>query len=423
MRGIIMKNKLLYILLLTTTSIFAQWSLPSNNGITSQFAHRPIIVSDGTYLYLDGSYRSSDNGENWEPIPYAIELNHPNALIVFQDKLFSAHNSSGGTILYSTDNGSTWNGVTGAPTGTSTNGFLVLGNNIFAYAAGGIYKSSDGGLNWANKGASGIDVTMTEQNGILLVGSTNNGLFKSTDTGENWTSANAGLNGDFNAGYLWSLGNKVFFNAQSGNVYESTDQGDNWTQTSLPEMPQFGEIAFEPKRISDKVYFRVQAPNLITFDTESYLFVATDSNPQWTNITGNLPISSAKMGKEVAEFNGFIFIGYQFSDNYVYKRDVSSITDVKDNVIGVPEEYKLYQNYPNPFNPSTNIQFSIPNSSFVSLKVFDVLGKEVAILVNQELKTGTYIYNFNASNLSNGVYFYKITAGTFTETKKMILTK
>ena len=99
----------------------------------------------------------------------------------------------------------------------------------------------------------------------------------------------------------------------------------------------------------------------------------------------------------------------------------------------VPQEYRLYQNYPNPFNPVTNIKFSIPEQGVVTLKVFDITGREIALLVNQHLSAGTYNYDYNASNLASGVYFYRIVVDSygevtgeksnqlFTETKKMIL--
>ena len=89
----------------------------------------------------------------------------------------------------------------------------------------------------------------------------------------------------------------------------------------------------------------------------------------------------------------------------------------------VPSKFVLTQNYPNPFNPSTKIKFSVPNSGLVSLKVYDVSGREVANLVNENLAVGTYEFAFNASKLNSGVYFYKLSSGSFSETKKMMLVK
>lgn len=88
-----------------------------------------------------------------------------------------------------------------------------------------------------------------------------------------------------------------------------------------------------------------------------------------------------------------------------------------------PSVFSLSQNYPNPFNPNTNIEFSLPEKSFVKLKIFDFLGREVSELVNENLSEGTYRYNFNGINLASGMYFYKLETEKFSETKKMILVK
>jgi hypothetical protein len=103
--------------------------------------------------------------------------------------------------------------------------------------------------------------------------------------------------------------------------------------------------------------------------------------------------------------------------------------DTNDTPVGVvnnqntPTEFSLKQNYPNPFNPSTVIDYSIPLDEFVNITVYDVLGREAAVLINKYVKSGKYSVTFDASSLSSGIYFYKITSGSFTETKKMILQK
>jgi plastocyanin len=89
----------------------------------------------------------------------------------------------------------------------------------------------------------------------------------------------------------------------------------------------------------------------------------------------------------------------------------------------VVNTYKLSQNYPNPFNPSTIIKFSIPKSNFVTLKIYDMSGKEIETLVNSQMSQGSYNYTLNASDLSSGIYFYKIIAGDFSEIKRMVLIK
>ena len=91
--------------------------------------------------------------------------------------------------------------------------------------------------------------------------------------------------------------------------------------------------------------------------------------------------------------------------------------------LGIPKEFSLSQNYPNPFNPSTKISFSIPTQEFISLKVFDVLGRQVEVLLNEIKEPGYYEISFNAGRLPSGTYMYEIRAGSFVETKKMILLK
>ena len=98
------------------------------------------------------------------------------------------------------------------------------------------------------------------------------------------------------------------------------------------------------------------------------------------------------------------------------------VTDV-ENEFNLISEYRLDQNYPNPFNPSTTISYTIPMTSNVSLKIFNVLGKEVATLVNETKNAGNYSINFNAVGLSSGVYFYQLTTDNFTSTKKFTLMK
>jgi hypothetical protein len=106
---------------------------------------------------------------------------------------------------------------------------------------------------------------------------------------------------------------------------------------------------------------------------------------------------------------------------------ILSITDFEGNA-SQPKDFVLYQNYPNPFNPITSIQYAITSRQFVTLKVFDLLGKEVATLVNEELEAGIYKVDFNVAQISrpenaSGIYFYKLQVGNFNETRKMILLK
>lgn len=158
------------------------------------------------------------------------------------------------------------------------------------------------------------------------------------------------------------------------------------------------------------------------------VYYSENNGVSWTYIKNGYRMidNQAKLQSLFAASDGHLFAG----TNVGLFRSVEKTTGIVQTTVNTPKEFSLDQNYPNPFNPGTNIRFSIPKSAYVTLKVFDVLGKEVAQLVNENLNAGTYNYNFEASKLSSGVYLYRITvysdrnqADNFTETRKMILTK
>ena len=109
-----------------------------------------------------------------------------------------------------------------------------------------------------------------------------------------------------------------------------------------------------------------------------------------------------------------------FSGTLIVDKPIISGVDTPQ---AVPEEYTLFQNYPNPFNPTTKITFYISQLSFVTIKVYDVLGNKIATLVNEEKPTGSYEVELNAITLPSGIYFYQLQVGSFVETKKMVLMK
>ena len=107
----------------------------------------------------------------------------------------------------------------------------------------------------------------------------------------------------------------------------------------------------------------------------------------------------------------------------VWRRPLSELTSVGNPTADVPKTFALQQNYPNPFNPSTTIIFELPKTAHVNLKVFDILGREVVLLVNERKAPGKYEVKFDGSNLASGVYFYRIQAGDFVQTRKLVLLK
>jgi hypothetical protein len=156
---------------------------------------------------------------------------------------------------------------------------------------------------------------------------------------------------------------------------------------------------------------------------------------QWT--TDGVAISTAAGRQEIPTIvsdgsGGAIITWYDNRSGTnadIYAQQVSAngqlgvVTGVQNDVAALPESFRLEQNYPNPFNPTTTISFALPSNSFVSLKVFDALGREVSLLLADELSAGTYARQWDAAGLASGVYFYRMTAGRVTLTKSMILMK
>ena len=152
-----------------------------------------------------------------------------------------------------------------------------------------------------------------------------------------------------------------------------------------------------------------------------------------TKIYSTLDSTPPSWGYKLAKDFGPIKIGDNQSWGFlvysVYNLVYAKINGIEygilsvDNNIEPRENYLLSQNYPNPFNPSTSIHYAVSSRQFVSLKVYDLLGKEVATLINEEKPAGTYEIEFNATNLPSSIYFYRLQAGSFVETKKMVLLK
>ena len=164
--------------------------------------------------------------------------------------------------------------------------------------------------------------------------------------------------------------------------------------------------------------FAVSGTNLIAA-TDSGVYVSTNNGASWSGFNSGLP----NLKVNALGVNGTdVFPGSY--DNSVLIRPVSQITTgVNESRSGTPTAFSLSQNYPNPFNPTTTINYQLPMSGQVTLKVFDMLGREIATLVNDNENAGSYSAKFDGSRLASGVYFYRLQAGSFSQTKKLMLVK
>ena len=129
------------------------------------------------------------------------------------------------------------------------------------------------------------------------------------------------------------------------------------------------------------------------------------------NVIGSTPIVN----------NYYYLFESGYEEQFIINHIFNDIAVVEEE--SITADYHIYQNYPNPFNPNTTIEYYIPEFSFITLKIYDVLGNEIATLVSEEKSIGSYAVEFDASRLPSGIYFYRLQAGSFIGTKKMVLIK
>jgi photosystem II stability/assembly factor-like uncharacterized protein len=373
-----------------------------NSGLTNMQVQ--ALTIKGNYLFAGtnggGIFRSSDNGSNWRSINSGVVEKYITCLSNNSDYIYTGTRlppdapynytpQTSGTwpdsvlIYRSSDNGNDWSIV---DTGFYyIRNIVTLGNNIFAAKFFGLFRSTDNGTTWAvsDSGLNAGGVFQTTPiapysvvvNGSNLFAGTYNGVYVSKDTGTSWSHIKSNLNSVTS----FTVNNNDIF-AYSNNspypdgVFLSTDNGNTWNSVYDTTEEYYLAGPFAP------------IVNTMITDT-NYLFAGTTGRGVW-----KFPLSDI----------------------------ATSVQNYEGKLVN---NYNLYQNYPNPFNPTTIISYSIPKTSFVTIKVYDILGREVTTLVDGEKSPGNYKINFNASSYSSGVYFYQLKAGNFSQTKKLILLK
>lgn len=246
-------------------------------------------------------------------------------------------------------------------------------------------------------------------------------------------SAENGLTGRWTQSGGWGTTTSQFVSANNSFSDSPTgNYGSSNTRTLTLTNPlnitgnQVAIVSFYRKHTIDPLdyaYFDVSSDNGTTWSSAKFF-----SGTQSTWVKEFLDITSLAKGSNQLKIRFSLVSNVQTQADGIYIDNVRVIcyNPVTTSITGnseVPLRYNLSQNYPNPFNPSTSIKFELPQSGFVSLKVFDLLGREVANLVNEVKQAGSYNLEFNASNFASGIYYYKLESNGFSDTKKMILIK
>jgi photosystem II stability/assembly factor-like uncharacterized protein len=330
-----------------------------------------------------------------------------------------------GILMKTTNGGNSWITKLTNTMGSSFDA-LYFANYNTGYAFGwgnsgtGNYKTTDGGNTWNSFDIQYFYSSVTTASFINVntgfVGGWGTNVGKTTNGGANWTIFQNVVSNDIRTIFAIDQ-NNVYCAGDTNRIYKSANGGSNWTTYIFNSYPnvKFYSMFFT----SSNTGYAVGGQD----NGGGFIFITTNAGNTWasqnintSNWLNSVFFISANTGYVAGE-SGAIFKTTTGGSIWVGK--ISS---------EVPDKFLLYQNYPNPFNPMTNIKFTIPSNvksqtSNIKLVVFDILGKEIATLVNEKLEVGTYEVSWDASQYPSGVYFYKLNTENFSETKKMILLK
>jgi photosystem II stability/assembly factor-like uncharacterized protein len=373
---------------------------------------------------------------------------------------------SNSTILKTTNSGINW--VRQTAGGTSLRKVYFIDDNTGWIVGGGVFppfgadkvilKTTNAGQNWVTllySSGSPFSSIYFIDSMTGWIGSYNGGLFKTTDGGINFISM--GFNPVVDGIYFTDMHTGVV--GGEPRIYKTINGGDNWTQVFYDST----------KNISSMHFINLSLGYAVGHGT---ILKSTNSGENWISLISfdgyfrhSVFFSSPTHGtivryKDFPDYTSFIDRTTNGGINWYQQYSTSSQTELwstyfinivtgwvcgEDGLIlktttggdpiginpistEIPNAYSLSQNYPNPFNPATKIRFDIPNvgsgrDRSVKLVIYDLLGREVAILVNEELKPGVYDVDFDGFNLPSGVYYYRLSSGNYTQTKKMVLLK
>jgi photosystem II stability/assembly factor-like uncharacterized protein len=365
-----------------TTNGGSSWN-SVNTGTAAAF-NVVRFVNDTGYLFGNGPSvrRSTNGGTSWTGLSLTIP---------------------GATGLGEITSGTMFNGAVGIVCG-----YYVAGPNLKAFIA----RTTNAGTNWQIQSHDSVtsfwSMAFTSPMTGYVVGSTNSKyspIFKTTDGGQTWTGLQSNTFSSLNSVHFVDAMNGII-GGSGGKILVTTDAGETWQQKSCG-------------------YYWITS---VTATSAETVYAVSENGPGGT-IYRSTDRGSSWMTQlnHTRAFSSITFInsntGFASGDSgYIFKGSFSGATHVRTVSAATPQ-YQLEHNYPNPFNPSTTITFHVQQEGAVSVKIYDLLGKNVATLVSGQFASGSYSTQWNASGFSSGVYLMRMESGEFSETKRIVLMK
>jgi len=390
-------------------------------------------------------YRSTDNGVSWDtliilPNPsyhdyllsdIAVDIFN-NIYIVIHYNRHSFPPNTWDEVYKSTDNGNTWSLFYESGSGyadrtkiytTSTADFFVRdqnrGTTLHYLLNGEIHTYSFTAISpWQNTYGH---IYLITPFGIP------DRVFFSSDLGNSWLEVTSGLE-------ALNLQHSVFCHDTLGYLFVNVPYEQNIgiykTTFSTERIFDKSVIDFGDVKLYDTTHiqvalhnpfdFAIQIDSVVSYNDQFFISdLQTNILPAEDSITATIAYNPI----ELDTTESYLYLFSEFVDARIRVIGIGQNPSSIENNQNIITEFSLSQNYPNPFNPTTTIKYQIPESGLVTLKVYDILGNEVATLVNEEKPAGSYRAELNGSNLSSGIYYYRMRAGEFVGTKKMILLK